>query len=68
LVATTTVRAASHLDRLETHAGDGAGRRPLYDGDTSDAAIVLHVLEECYQHLGHAELAADALTARDGDR
>lgn len=32
-------------------------------GGTSDTSIVLHVLEELYQHLGHAELAADALLA-----
>jgi hypothetical protein len=68
LVATTTGRAACLLDRLDTYGGDIAGRPQLYGGDTSDAAIVLHVLEECYQHLGHAELAADALIARDGDR
>jgi hypothetical protein len=68
LVNTTIARAAPLLDRLDTQGGDGAGRPPLYGGDTSDAAIVLHVLEECYQHLGHAELAADALTARDGNR
>jgi hypothetical protein len=30
----------------------------------SDGAIVFHVLEELYQHLGHMELAADALTIR----
>jgi uncharacterized damage-inducible protein DinB len=68
LVATTTARAAGLLDRLDTQEGEVPGRPSLYGGDTSDAAIVLHVLEECYQHLGHAELAADALTARDGDR
>jgi uncharacterized damage-inducible protein DinB len=68
LVASTTARAACLLDRLDTDsATDIARRRPLYGGDTSDAAIVLHVLEECYQHLGHAELAADALAARDLD-
>jgi uncharacterized damage-inducible protein DinB len=69
LVATITARAAGYLDRLDTDsARDTTRRPPLYGGDTSDAAIVLHVLEECYQHLGHAELAVDALTARDGDR
>ena len=29
--------------------------------DETDAALVLHVVEELFQHLGHAELAADAL-------
>ena len=32
--------------------------------DSSDASLVLHVLEELFQHLGHAELAADAVLAR----
>jgi uncharacterized damage-inducible protein DinB len=39
------------------------GRAFLTGGDESDASLVLHVLEELYQHLGHCELAADALTA-----
>jgi hypothetical protein len=34
----------------------------LPKGDESDASIVLHVLEELYQHLGHLELTADALS------
>lgn len=44
-----------------THA---AARQLLLDADVSDAALVLHVIEELYQHLGHAELAADALLNR----
>jgi hypothetical protein len=40
------------------HTGD---RSFLADGDGSDGALVLHVLEELFQHLGHAELSADAL-------
>jgi uncharacterized damage-inducible protein DinB len=43
---------------------DRTGRQFLEGGDESDGAIVLHVLEELYQHLGHTELAADALTIR----
>lgn len=43
---------------------DEGGRQFLVDGDTSDASVVLHVLEELYQHLGHMELTADALLAR----
>ena len=35
----------------------------LPGGDRSDVAVVLHVLEELYQHLGHMQLTADALTA-----
>ncbi len=33
----------------------------LTDGDRSDASLVLHVLEELFQHLGHMEVTADAL-------
>ncbi len=66
IVESTTVRAANLLERLDSGAGvNRAARAPLYGGDTSDAAIVLHVLEECFQHLGHAELTADALMVED---
>lgn len=34
--------------------------------DRSDGALVLHVLEELFQHLGHMEVTADAL-GRPGD-
>lgn len=40
-----------------------AGRQFLPGGDESDAALVLHVVEELFQHLGHCEIAADALLA-----
>jgi hypothetical protein len=43
---------------------DRTGRQFLEGGDESDSAIVLHVLRELYQHLGHMELAADALAIR----
>lgn len=33
----------------------------LPGGDHSDAALVLHVFEELFQHLGHMEVTADAL-------
>jgi hypothetical protein len=42
-------------DRL---GDDRVNDRPL---GPSDASLVLHVTEELYQHLGHCELAADAL-------
>lgn len=64
LVDATLVRAADHLRRLDAGEGtDRGGRQFLLDGDTSDASVVTHVLEELYQHLGHAELAADVLLA-----
>ena len=32
--------------------------------DTSDASLVLHVIEELFQHLGHCEIAADVRRCR----
>lgn len=62
---------ASTAERLSTLARDlDAGptatdhelRADLHGGDASDASLVLHVLEELYQHLGHLELTADAIS------
>lgn len=64
-VADARGRARSHLERLEEGDGrDEGGRQFLLERDASDASVVLHVLEELYQHLGHMELTADVLTAR----
>lgn len=61
-VATVRVVVARCLDRLECDSGtDLTSRPPVWGGDTSDGAIVLHVVEELFQHLGHAELSADVL-------
>jgi len=62
LVAATLATATADIDALEAGEGsDAGGRRFLPEGDTSDASVVVHVLEEAFQHLGHMELAADAL-------
>jgi hypothetical protein len=62
LVAATLATATADIRALEAGEGrDGGGRRSLLDGDTSDASVVIHVVEEVYQHLGHMELSADAL-------
>ena len=62
MVNETVGRAIAHIGRLEAGGGsDAGGRQFLLEGDTSDASVVVHVLEELYQHLGHMELAADAL-------
>jgi hypothetical protein len=64
LVETTVVQALEHLRRIE--AGEGVpveDRRCDLPAGASDASVVLHVLEELYQHLGHLELTADALGA-----
>jgi hypothetical protein len=41
---------------------DNEFRAFLPGDDRSDDALVLHVLEELFQHLGHMEVTADALT------
>lgn len=68
MVDATLERAEAFLARLA--AGDGTddddGRAFLLDEDRSDASVVLHVLEELYQHLGHAELTADVRRATCG--
>lgn len=64
LVAATVAQADADLADL---AGGGSAkpahdaRQFLLGGDESDASLVLHVIEELFQHLGHAELTADAL-------
>ena len=66
LVEATVVQVSADLDALE-HAPaspNAAARVHLIDADRSDASLVLHVVEELFQHAGHAELAADALGAR----
>ena len=50
----------------EFAGGPTATDHPLRDfmpgADRSDGALVLHVLEELFQHLGHMEVTADALS------
>lgn len=38
-------------------------RARLHEGDTSDGSLVLHVMEELFQHLGHLQLTADAISS-----
>lgn len=63
LVDTALAGALADVAQIEAGFGqdEGGGRQFLPGGDGSDAGVVLHVLEELYQHLGHMELAADAL-------
>jgi hypothetical protein len=66
MVEVTLARVSEDLGRIDdgkTHP-DRTLRQFLEGGDESDGAVVLHVLEELYQHLGHMEIAADALTVR----
>lgn len=52
----------------EFEQGPTAGDHPFRDfmpgTDRSDGALVLHVLEELFQHLGHMEVTADAVERR----
>lgn len=78
--ATATVdelreRIASAADRacelaVEFDRGPTAGDHPFRDfmpgTDRTDGALVLHVLEELFQHLGHMEVTADALAPGEG--
>ena len=66
LVDATLAQVADDLRAIDEGRvqPDRTGRQFLEGGDESDGAIVLHVLEEAYQHLGHMELAADALAIR----
>ncbi len=62
LVERSVVTIVGHLARIEagqTTPGHEARARLL--GGGSDESVVLHVLEELFQHLGHMEIAADAL-------
>jgi hypothetical protein len=54
------VRALEAGEASDTYR---AGRQFLERGDESDASLVVHVLEELYQHLGQMEITADALGA-----
>jgi hypothetical protein len=63
--------ATALIDLGRIAAGEGGGdniaREFLPGTDRSDVAVVLYVLKELFQHLGHIELAADALL-RPSDR
>lgn len=64
LVDASVRQIAADIEALEAGAtspyAEGRQFLPVEEGD---ATLVLHVLEELFQHLGHAELAADALLA-----
>jgi uncharacterized protein (DUF952 family) len=63
-LARTRRRCAEDLSVLATAPGRPSElRRQLPCGGT-DAALVLHVLRELHQHLGHMELTIDALRAQ----
>lgn len=63
LLDRTLAQLLEDVGDIADHGGTTpvADRRRLWEGDESDGAIVLHLLEEMYQHIGQLELTADAL-------
>lgn len=62
-VAACVSTASRDLEQIAAGLGGGvnSARDFLPGTDRSDSALVLYVLKELFQHLGHIELAADAL-------
>ncbi len=62
-VEATTRQITADLPAIERGAQSefAEGRQFLVDRDRSDASLVMHVIEELFQHLGHIDLTADAL-------
>ncbi len=67
-IATARAAARHHLLRLAAGEGQPSEWRGFLYGDRSDDSLVLHVLEELYQHLGHLDLTADVLVGADRGR
>jgi len=63
MVAATCRQVEADIAAVEarTESAHAEGRSFLPIDAGSDASLVLHVIEELFQHLGHCELAADAL-------
>ncbi len=63
-IATSRERCAVLVDEFDAGptATGHAFRGFLAGGDTSDASLVVHVFEELFQHVGHMDVTADALT------
>ena len=59
--ADTAASLAAEFATTERTARDHPLREFLPGNDRSDAALLLHVFEELFQHLGHMEVTADAL-------
>ena len=63
LIDATVASASEHLRRIDAGEStpDSPMRNKLDVDDPSDTSIVVHVIEELYQHLGHMDLTADVL-------
>jgi len=64
LVGRTIGQVDADLAVLATDGGEPSELRGFLDGDEGDLSLVVHVLEELFQHLGHLDLTADALLAK----
>jgi hypothetical protein len=65
-IAAARAAVPGHLARLSAGEGRPHEMRAFLYGDDGDDSLVLHVVEELYQHVGHLEVTADALVARRG--
>lgn len=67
-IAATLTRSHALIDEFVAGptATEHEFRGFLPGGDRSDGALVVHVFEELYQHLGHMEVTADALVGAPG--
>ena len=64
LIEAAQAAVPGHLARLAAGEGRPNEMRAFLYGDDGDDSLVLHVVEELYQHVGHLEVTADALVAR----
>lgn len=60
-VAQALARAEADLQRLQEGAGQPHAMRARLAGDGGDHAVLLHVIEELFQHLGQMEVTRDVL-------
>lgn len=63
-ISTARAAMADHVASLGEEDGTPSEVRGFLYGDESDDSLILHVVEELYQHLGHMEITADALAAQ----
>jgi uncharacterized damage-inducible protein DinB len=64
LIDAMEAQVVADVERLDAGGASDTnreGRQFLEAGDASDAALVVHVIEELFQHLGQMELTADVL-------
>jgi len=64
LINAAAAQAGADIAAIEAGGGQPHDRRQTLLAGGTDQAIILHVLEECYQHVGHMEITADILENR----